>query len=62
MNKGSPWYEWCSDMLPVVQSRMDVGRAEYPRGVMVRHIQQSLANCGLEALGRVWVKLRVWNR
>ena len=44
----------------MVQSRMDVGRAESPGG-LDRHIQQSLANCGLEALGRVWVKLRVWN-
>ena len=46
----------------MVQSRMDVGRAESPGGVMDRHIQQSLANCGLETLGRVWVKLRVQSR
>ena len=59
--KGSPQYEWCRDMLPVVQSRMDVGKAE-SLGVIERHIQQSLANCELEALRRVWVKLRVWNR
>ena len=62
MNKGSPQYEWCRDMLPVVQSRMDVGRAESPRVVTDRHIQKSLANCGLEVLGRVRVKLKVQNR
>ena len=62
MNKGSLWYEWCRDMLPVVQLRMDVGRAESPREVTDKHIQQSLANCALEALRRVWVKLRVRNR
>ena len=61
MNKGSPRYEWCKDMLPVVQLRMDVGTAESPRGVMDRHIQQSLVNCRLEAL-RVWIKLRVQSR
>ena len=38
------------------------GGAESPRGVTDRHIQKSLANCGLEALRRVWVKLRVRNR
>ena len=38
------------------------GGAESPRGVTDKHIQQSLANCGLEALRRVWVKLRVRNR
>ena len=42
-NKGSPWYEWCRNMLPVVQLRMDVGGVESPRGVTDRHIQQSLA-------------------
>ena len=49
-------YHWSS------QGWMWGGGAESPRGVMDRHIQQSLANCGLEALGRVWVKLRVRNR
>ena len=29
----------------MVQSRMDVGRAESPQGVMDIHGQQSLANC-----------------
>ena len=38
------------------------GGAESPRGVTDKHIQQSLANCGLEALRRVRVKLRVRNR
>ena len=39
-----------------------MGRAESPRGVTDRHIQKSLANCGLEVLGRVRVKLKVQNR
>ena len=49
-------YLWSS------QGWMWGGGAESPRGVTDRHIQKSLANCGLEVLGRVRVKLKVQNR
>ena len=49
-------YLWSS------QGRMWSQGAESPRRVTDKHIHQSLASCGLEALRRVWVKLRVQNR